>query len=170
MFHKGGEVPRRIAIQGAFAVDRQGSQVEPVYRHPADEQPAMEAFTPFVSVIRDAIQQRLGIEGFNHVLIQHYRTGRDFISEHADKSLDIVPGSSIVNVSIGATRDFILRPKRDRPSDERCERKQTVSLPHNSAFVLGLETNRDMTHAIRQDKRDIALKRYSYPSPQPVLV
>lgn len=32
----------------------------------------------------------------NHVLIQKYRNGEDYISEHSDKTVDIVRGTSIV--------------------------------------------------------------------------
>ena len=40
----------------------------------------------------------------NHVLIQYYRSGNDYISEHSDKTIDVVRGSNIVNVSLGAER------------------------------------------------------------------
>ena len=50
----------------------------------------------------------------NHVLIQLYRSGKDCISEHSDKTIDVVPGSSIVNVSFGARRTMTLRKKKDR--------------------------------------------------------
>ena len=36
---------------------------------------------------------------------------------------------------------------------------QRVSLAHNSLFVLGWESNKLFLHGIKQDKRDIALKR-----------
>lgn len=97
----------------------------------------------------------------NHVLIQHYRSGADYISEHSDKTIDVVRGSRVVNVSLGAQRIMTLRLKRDgmdgrekgtpRPS-------QKIPLPHNSMFVLGLETNAKWLHAINHDKRPLDLK------------
>jgi alkylated DNA repair dioxygenase AlkB len=42
------------------------------------------------------------------VLIQLYRTGADYISEHSDKTIDVVRGSRIVNVSLGARRTMTL--------------------------------------------------------------
>jgi glutathione S-transferase len=111
----------------------------------------------------------------NHVLIQHYRDGNDYISEHSDKTLDIVRGSKIVNVSLGAQRTMVLRTKKDaakqkaaestsqeqsnRPEDHGPERTtQRIPLPHNSMFVLGLETNKRWLHGIRQDRREKGLK------------
>ncbi|KAI9823162.1 MAG: hypothetical protein M1832_002605 [Thelocarpon impressellum] len=161
MFHKGGEVPRLVAVEGEVRED--GSM--PVYRHPADESPPLLPFSPAVAAIRDEVQKALG-QPFNHVLMQCYRNGQDYISEHSDKTLDIVRGSSIVNVSLGAQRTMTLRTKKQdtpaqkaSPSGERQEpdaqarrQLQRVPLPHNSMFVLGPATNMRWLHGIRQDR------------------
>lgn len=109
----------------------------------------------------------------NHVLIQHYRDGNDYISEHSDKTLDIVRGSFIVNVSLGAQRTMILRTKKDAARQKATELAaqeqpregtgpdravQRIPLPHNSMFVLGLESNKKWLHGIRQDRRESFLK------------
>lgn len=49
--------------------------------------------------MEDALQHPV-----NHVLIQYYRSGNDYISEHSDKTIDVVRDSKIVNVSLGAER------------------------------------------------------------------
>lgn len=156
MYHRGGEVPRLVAVEGEVVAD--GSF--PIYRHPADESPALHPFSPTVSLIREHVQKVLK-HPVNHVLIQHYRSGADYISEHSDKTIDIVRGSRVVNVSLGAQRIMTLRLKRDgmdgrekgtpRPS-------QKIPLPHNSMFVLGLETNAKWLHAINHNKRPLHLK------------
>ncbi|KAI6127166.1 hypothetical protein F5141DRAFT_1086068 [Pisolithus sp. B1] len=156
MYHRGGEVPRLVAVEGDVAAD--GSF--PIYRHPADESPPLRPFSPTVSLIREHVQTVLK-HPVNHVLIQHYRSGADYISEHSDKTIDVVRGSRVVNVSLGAQRIMTLRLKRDgidgrekgtpRPS-------QKIPLPHNSMFVLGLETNAKWLHAINHDKRPLHLK------------
>lgn len=90
----------------------------------------------------------------NHALVQHYRSGADWIGEHADKTVDVVRGSAIVNVSLGARRTMTLRMKKDRqPSSEERRPAQRIPLPHNSMFVLGLATNRAWQHGIAADKR-----------------
>lgn len=156
MSHQGGEVPRLVAVQGKVAED--GSI--PVYRHPADESPPLLPFSPTVLAIKAETEKHLG-HPLNHVLIQFYRDGNDYISEHSDKTLDIVQGSYIANVSIGAQRTMVLRTKRldkdpsnEEPTTSDTKRQiQRAELPHNSLCKMGLQTNMKWLHAIRQDKR-----------------
>ncbi|KAK4154048.1 hypothetical protein C8A00DRAFT_43104 [Chaetomidium leptoderma] len=124
MSHMGGEVPRRVAVQGVVADD--GSM--PVYRHPADESPPLLPFSPTVLQIKTEVEKHLG-HPLNHVLIQHYRTGNDYISEHSDKTLDIVKGSFIANVSLGAERTMIFRTKRP-PKDKHSSSSSSSNPPH----------------------------------------
>ena len=173
MSHRGGEVPRLVAVQGQVSKD--GSF--PVYRHPADESPFLSAFSPTVQKIRDEVQKMLP-HPVNHVLIQYYRDGQDYISEHSDKTLDVVRDSSIANVSIGAQRAMTLRTKKsasdrtvpvmdeklradvssEQPATSPARTSQRVLLPHNSMFVLGQASNMRWLHGIRQDKRLITEK------------
>ncbi|ETS74708.1 hypothetical protein PFICI_13192 [Pestalotiopsis fici W106-1] len=158
MSHQGGEVPRLVAVQGE--VDAEGNI--PVYRHPADESPPLRLWTATVKKIRDEVEKKVG-HPLNHALIQFYRDGNDYISEHSDKTLDIVRGSYIVNVSLGAERTMVLRTKRQpkeqdgaqsRTSPDGSKREvQRARLPHNSMCKMGLQTNMRWLHAIRQDKR-----------------
>jgi alkylated DNA repair dioxygenase AlkB len=143
MYHRGGLVPRLVAVQGSLGDDG----VEPLYRHPVDGQPAMRPWTPTVDALRRAAEAVVG-HPLNHGLLQLYRHGRDWISEHADKTLDVARPSSIVNVSLGSVRTMALRPKEGRATDGSSTLK--VPLPHGSVFVLGLETNRRWYHAIKQ--------------------
>ncbi|KKA23257.1 Isochorismatase family protein family, partial [Rasamsonia emersonii CBS 393.64] len=155
MYHLSGQVPRLVAVQGAVLPD--GSI--PIYRHPADESPPLLPFTPTVDRIRQVVEGILG-HSLNHVLIQLYRSGQDRISEHSDKTLDIVRGTSICNVSLGAQRTMILRTKasgtetaEDDSSSGAGRQTQRIPMPHNSVFVLGPKTNMRWLHGIRADKR-----------------
>ncbi len=125
----------------------------PLYRHPADESPPLRPFTPTVADIAARASLTLN-HPVNHVLIQHYRSGADYISEHSDKTIDVVRDSSIVNVSLGAQRTMFLRTKRDAGP----KKVQRVPLPHNSMFVLGLTSNRVWVHGIHTDNRPEHLK------------
>jgi glutathione S-transferase/alkylated DNA repair dioxygenase AlkB len=155
MLHQQGEVPRLVCCQGAFGDD--GSM--PVYRHPADQTLPLLHFSPKVQVIRKQAEKLVG-HPLNHVLIQLYRSGNDFISEHSDKTLDIVKESSIVNVSFGSQRTMRLRTKKPQTGDttEYQRDTQRVHMPHNSMFVLGLQSNEKWLHGIMPDKR-IAAER-----------
>ena len=184
MYHRGGQVPRLVAVEGQVGED----ESIPIYRHPSDESPPLSPFCPAVSLIRDEVEKVLQ-HPVNHVLIQRYRDGQDYISEHSDKTLDIVRGSNIVNVSLGAQRAMTLRTKKsaaasiaDTPAEKSghgsnsvplvsqldagrgtvppveakssSRQTQRISLSHNSMFVLGQKTNMRWLHGIRQDKRD----------------
>lgn len=153
MLRIGGEVPRLVAVEGEILSD--GSF--PIYRHPADSSPPLLPFSPIVETIRQHAARVLN-QPLNHVLIQHYRSGADYISEHSDKTIDVVRGSSIVNVSIGAQRTMTIRTKKDASEvDETTGRTsrstERIPLPNNSMLVMGLDTNAKYLHSIRTDKR-----------------
>ncbi|KAH8700075.1 hypothetical protein GQ44DRAFT_733136 [Phaeosphaeriaceae sp. PMI808] len=151
MLHRQGEVPRLVCCQGEFSED--GSM--PVYRHPTDQALPLLHFSPKVQVIRNQAEKLVG-HPLNHVLIQLYRSGNDYISEHSDKTLDIARGSSIVNVSFGAQRTMRLRTKKvaeDKDGGDKQRETQRVAMPHNSMLVLGLKSNEKWLHGIMADKR-----------------
>jgi alkylated DNA repair dioxygenase AlkB/glutathione S-transferase len=160
MSHQGGDVPRLVVVQGEVGED--GSI--PIYRHPADESPPLLPFSPTVSLIRAEVEKKLG-HPVNHVLIQFYRDGTDYISEHSDKTLDIVPKTFISNVSLGAQRTMVFRTKKPRKTNETvnsvpAQPREAIRtpLPHNSMVKMGLVTNMRWLHSIRQDKRLISEK------------
>ena len=140
MNHRGNPVPRLIALQGTKEADG----VEPLYRHPADEQPALTHWTPTIDAIRREVERRVE-HPLNHCLIQLYRHGRDWIGKHADKTLDIRQESYIVNVSLGAMRTMVFRSKSDRHSGVL-----KLPLPHGSIFMLSLDSNRAYYHEIEK--------------------
>ncbi|CAK7268699.1 hypothetical protein SEPCBS119000_003194 [Sporothrix epigloea] len=155
-----------MCVQGYVGED--GSV--PVYRHPSDECIQVEKFAPTVGQIKLEVEKIVG-HPLNHVLIQYYRSGNDYISEHSDKTLDIVPGSYVCNMSLGAERTMVFRTKRAHkdltretirsgtgktvPASESGDKRQIyrAQLPHNSLCCMGLQTNMQWLHAIRQDKR-----------------
>jgi nicotinamidase-related amidase/alkylated DNA repair dioxygenase AlkB len=146
MRHRGGLVPRLVCLQGAIAPDG----AIPFYRHPADEQPPLLPWSPFVDRLRAAIEAQTG-QLINHALIQRYMDGSNYISPHADKTLDIARGTAILGLSLGATRSINLRAKLPGPDGSYAS--QTLELPHGSLFVLGWRTNQEWSHGIRQDNR-----------------
>ncbi|KAF2216023.1 hypothetical protein CERZMDRAFT_34241 [Cercospora zeae-maydis SCOH1-5] len=149
MFHQTGQVPRLVCCQAT--IDEDGST--PVYRHPSDQTLPVETWTPTVDQIRQEAEKVAG-HPLNHALIQLYRNGNDFISEHSDKTLDIVANSSIVNASFGAQRTMRIRTKRDKSSTDPATRTTyRVPMPHNSLILMSLSTNAEYLHAINWDRR-----------------
>ncbi|OIW29256.1 hypothetical protein CONLIGDRAFT_633410 [Coniochaeta ligniaria NRRL 30616] len=128
MSHQGGEVPRLVAVQGE--VDDDGNM--PAYRHPSDESPPLLPFSPTVTEIKAEVEKQVG-HPLNHVLIQFYRDGNDYISEHSDKTLDIARGSFIANVSLGAERTMVFRTKRLDKDPSRKREEATATATSNLA-------------------------------------
>jgi len=104
MRQKGKRVPRDISIQGTLTMEN-GDEYEPLYRHPADEQPELVSWTPTALKIKQRIEEVIQ-QKLNHGLIQYYKNGKDNIGEHSDKTLDILLGSNIVNYSLGKKKDY----------------------------------------------------------------
>ena len=154
MSHRAGEVPRLVCAQGEFLENG----FIPVYRHPSDEIVPLQPWSPLVKQIRDYVEELVQCP-INHCLAQFYRDGNDYISEHSDKTLDIVRGSPIVNVSFGAQRTMRLRTKkapgilRNHAGEMRPRITQLVPLPHGSVFIFGQESNKIWLHGINPDKR-----------------
>jgi alkylated DNA repair dioxygenase AlkB len=151
MNHKGGSVPRLVSIQ-----QTKYDTKRPIYRHPTDVQPFPESWNKTSGEINTIVSKLLNAD-FNHALIQLYRNGKDYIREHADKTLDIKKGTNIVNVSLGRTRNMKLRSKFKM--DDGLRLIETISLTHGSIFVLGWETNKLFLHSIKPDKRVDKIKR-----------
>jgi alkylated DNA repair dioxygenase AlkB len=150
MKHRGGDVPRLLSIHHTHYPNKR-----PIYRHPADIQPKSEIWSPVSEKIRQRISNYLELD-LNHALIQYYRSGSDHISEHADKTLDILKNTPVINISFGAVRTMKLRSKYKKHDGTRDI--HNIKLTNGSIFVLGWETNKNFTHSIKQDKRIDSIK------------
>lgn len=76
---------------------------------------AIEPWSPVAAELRQALQQLTGWR-FNSLLLNRYRDGRDAMGWHADDEPELDPAAPIASLSLGAPRDFRLRP---RPSPRR---------------------------------------------------
>ena len=85
---------------------------------------------------------------YNTVLANLYRDGQDAMGWHADDEPELGGAPLIASVTLGATRDFVLRHKvrRDLP-------KVTVALPHGSLLLMGGATQTHWEHALPRRKR-----------------
>jgi hypothetical protein len=142
--HLGGSLPRRFALQAEII-----HGAIPRYTKPMDQLPEVNQFTPTVAKIHQALEAKFGCK-LNHAILQQYRDGEDHINEHSDKTLDLEPGSLIVNYSAGATRKITFRSKEKMENGER--EKYELFLENDSALPLDLETNRYYKHEVRRDR------------------
>ena len=96
------------------------------------------------------IRERLADEldcAFNSVLANRYRDGRDCMGWHSDDESELGLRPLIASLSLGATRRFVLKHRRE-PS-----RKLELELPHGSLLVMGGDTQRNYRHALPRTAR-----------------
>lgn len=67
---------------------------------------------------------------FNSCLLNLYRDGKDYVGWHSDDEKLYSKDAPICSVSLGQTRDFQLRLKKDR------SHKLQYSLSHGDVFVM----------------------------------
>ncbi len=75
-----------------------------------------DGWLPELHALRQRIEHELGIP-FNSVLVNGYRHGADYMGYHRDNEMELGPNPHVASLSLGATRDFLLRrlaPPKDR--------------------------------------------------------
>lgn len=144
-------LPRDKAVYGEIKMDeRTGQQIEPFYRYAKDTPPVEDWKDTILKTVADDLIQRSGQE-CNHVVVNQYRNGKDYIGFHHDKSKTFVMGSSVMVLSLGASRTFRLQ-KKVRAADGTIHRETiNLQLKHGSLFVMGPATNLVWKHSIVQE-------------------
>ena len=122
--------PRLIAWAGDLGYRYSEQTLEP------------RAFTPALAEIRERVRLLTGTP-FNHVLANRYRDGRDAIGLHADDEPELGRDPVVATVSLGATRRFVLKPRRKTmPGGAR------LDLAHGSLVVMGGTCQRHFVHGV----------------------
>jgi alkylated DNA repair dioxygenase AlkB len=103
-----------------------------------------QPWTPGLLAVRERLEALLAT-GFDYVFVNRYRDGRDSVAWHGDHE---VSGKVVASLSLGATRQFDLRPKRE--TDLR-QRTITVDVAHGDLIVMRGETQRYWEHRVRKD-------------------
>ncbi len=108
-----------------------------------------QPWTPTLSRVRAMIEAHTGT-AFDYVFINRYRDGRDAVAWHGDyegkRDLRLV----IASLSLGATRAFQLRPKKD--SGLRHD-PITVEVAHGDLIVMAGDTQGYWEHRVPRDPR-----------------
>lgn len=84
---------------------------------------------------------------FNSVLLNWYRDGHDHLSWHADDEKELGQNAVIASLSLGATRDFLIR----RADDHR--QKLVMPLAHGSLLVMRGAMQKYWQHAVPKRRR-----------------
>ena len=102
---------------------------------------------PVLQKLWDEVETRSALS-FNHVVINYYRDGADNVGMHADDEPELGENPTIVAVSLGAKRRFLLERKR-KP---RGEPRTSLWLGHGSYMVMGGTIQHTWRHALPKVK------------------
>lgn len=102
-------------------------------------------WTPDLVELRRLVELHVGCR-FNAVLANLYVDERSSVAMHADDEPDMEPDVPIASVSLGATRDFVVRHNTTGA-------RHVVPLEHGSLLVMADATQRVSTHGIPKSRR-----------------
>jgi alkylated DNA repair dioxygenase AlkB len=105
---------------------------------------------PELSALRSRLRDALGI-GFNSVLANLYRDGRDAMGWHADDEAELGEAPVIASISLGAARRFVLK-HRDG------ETKLALDLPSGSLLLMRGATQAHYRHALPRTVRPVGAR------------
>ena len=98
--------------------------------------------------LRARLAAETGVD-FNSVLANLYRDGRDAMGWHSDDEPELGVRPLIASLSLGATRRFMLRARRE-PS-----RRHVFELVHGSLLLMRGETQSGWRHALPRTARQV---------------
>ena len=104
---------------------------------------------PILDPIKEMLLETTG-STYNYCVIQRYPNGRVGINPHKDK--EMLPGSLIAGISLGANRRLTLIPPRYNKVDGN---PITIELPAGSLYLLKDPTNCHWQHSIEKDETNI---------------
>lgn len=103
---------------------------------------------PELLQLRERLSRELDV-GFNSVLANLYRDGRDCMGWHSDDEAELGPAPVIASVSLGAARRFVLKHR----GESQC--KLEIALPHGSLLVMSGVTQRNYRHALPRTAKPV---------------
>ena len=122
--------PRLIAWAGSLGYRYSGQTLEP--REP----------TPTTAALLARVREQTRAS-FNHVLLNRYRDGSDSIGLHADDEPELGLDPIVATLSLGATRQFVLKPRRAHLGPGH-----SIEAEHGSLLVMGGTCQRHYVHGV----------------------
>lgn len=104
-----------------------------------------QAWTPALAEVRDRLVALTGI-AFNGCLANFYEDERDSVSLHADDEADMQEGAPIASVSLGETREFVVKHMVTGS-------RHVIPLEHGSLLMMRGDTQKVSRHSIPKSKR-----------------
>ena len=88
----------------------------------------------------------LNVDALNSVLVNKYRGCKDSISFHADDEPEFGERPTIVSVSFGAPRKFVVKPMTDTKRKKQCEKRKANFVPTPSSWTHPPKMEYDLEH------------------------
>lgn len=104
-----------------------------------------QAWTPAMREIKEALERKVE-HTFNGCLANFYENERDSVSMHSDDEDDMEAGAPIASVSLGETRDFVVKHKETGA-------RHVVPLEHGSLIVMSGATQKVSRHGVPKARR-----------------
>jgi alkylated DNA repair dioxygenase AlkB len=102
---------------------------------------------PALAALRTRLQRDCGA-GFNSVLANAYRDGRDSMGWHADDEPELGDCPIIASVSLGAERRLLMRPRQGGAS-------QRLNLAHGSLLLMRGRCQADWLHSLPRTRKPV---------------
>lgn len=90
--------------------------------------------------LRNKLERDFGLAS-NGVLVNRYADGQDCMGAHSDDEPEIVHGSDIAAISLGASRDFVIKHKHSKL-------KYNISLHSGDLLIMHWPMQRDWLHSV----------------------
>jgi alkylated DNA repair dioxygenase AlkB len=98
-------------------------------------------WTPLLGDLKSRIE-KLADTGFNSVLVNYYRDGKDSVAWHSDDEKELGKAPVIASLSLGETRRFELRHRHKKGQKFACE------LSHGSLLIRGSGIQQHWQHQV----------------------
>ena len=101
--------------------------------------------------VRERLNRELNLD-FNSVLANLYRSGADSMGWHSDSEAELGPRPTIASLSLGASRRFALKDRRDP------QRKLALDLPPGSLLTMAGDTQTHYRHALPRTAKPVGAR------------
>ncbi|MCE9686321.1 alpha-ketoglutarate-dependent dioxygenase AlkB [Shewanella sp. AS16] len=94
----------------------------------------------YANKLRHKLMREMGLR-LNGVLVNCYADGSETVGWHSDDETEIAPHSTIASVSLGATRDFVIRHKQT-------QQKMSFALAAGDLLLMHWPMQQEWEHAL----------------------
>ena len=108
-----------------------------------------QPWTPALALVRQMVERHTGTT-FDYCFLNRYRDGQDAVAWHGDRDGSRDARLVVASLSLGATRQFQLRPKKD--SGLRHD-PITIDVAHGDLVVMAGDTQLYWEHRVRRDPK-----------------